>query len=175
MRAFAVLAFASFSISTFSLASPLDNQVVLLSDELAEEPRWKYNICGEDENPIVDIQSIVVSPDPPAPGKDLTVKVKAKTSETIKEGAFADVTVKLGLIKLLTKTFDLCEEARNANASVQCPAAPGPYEVEQTVSLPREIPRAKFNVHIDSYSADEEPLFCLDLEADFRWRFPHRW
>lgn len=27
------------------------------------------------------------------------------------EGAYADVTVKLGLIKLLHKQFDLCEEA----------------------------------------------------------------
>jgi hypothetical protein len=40
-------------------------------------------IDDEDENPIVDIQSIEVYPDPPAPGKDLTVKVKAETSETI--------------------------------------------------------------------------------------------
>lgn len=29
----------------------------------------------------------------------------------IQEGAYAAVTVKLGLIKLLTKTFDICEEA----------------------------------------------------------------
>ena len=27
------------------------------------------------------------------------------------EGAYAQVTVKLGLIKLLTKSFDVCEEA----------------------------------------------------------------
>lgn len=27
------------------------------------------------------------------------------------EGAYADVTVKVGLIKLLQKEFDLCEEA----------------------------------------------------------------
>lgn len=29
----------------------------------------------------------------------------------IQEGAYADVTVKLGLVKLLTKTFDICDEA----------------------------------------------------------------
>jgi len=29
----------------------------------------------------------------------------------VQEGAYADVTVKLGLVKLLTKTFDICEEA----------------------------------------------------------------
>jgi hypothetical protein len=29
----------------------------------------------------------------------------------LQEGSVADVTVKLGLIKLLQKTFDVCEEA----------------------------------------------------------------
>jgi len=66
------------------------------------------------------------------------------------------VTVKLGLIKLLQKRFDLCEEAyvvlsflpygqltslrRNANATVQCPVEPGSYHVTHTVALPKEIP-----------------------------------
>jgi hypothetical protein len=58
------------------------------------------------------------------------VNVKARVMETIQvrsvkgasmyqliwfypwqEGAYADVTVKLGLIKLLQKRFDVCEEA----------------------------------------------------------------
>lgn len=34
---------------------------------------------------------------------------------------------------------------RNANASVQCPIEEGKYEVEQTVALPREIPRGKLS------------------------------
>lgn len=29
----------------------------------------------------------------------------------MQDGAYAEVTVKLGLIKLLSKEFDLCEEA----------------------------------------------------------------
>lgn len=78
------------------------------------------------------------------------------------EGAYVEVIVKLGLIKLLTKRFDFCEEAyvrislftidlltfhllhsRNANSSVQCPVQPGPYEVQHTVALPKEVPRGK--------------------------------
>lgn len=67
------------------------------------------------------------------PGKNLTVNVEAEVQEDIKvgqvlrrrsarccpgsrlmqgqDGAYADVVVKLGLIKLLTKRFDVCEEA----------------------------------------------------------------
>jgi len=33
----------------------------------------------------------------------------------VQDGAYADVTVKLGLIKLLKKEFDLCEEASVAS------------------------------------------------------------
>lgn len=73
------------------------------------------------------LKSISVSPDPPVPGKNLTVTVEAdvlkkievsslfrgqyKDPANIQDGASADVTVKLGLIKLLQKTFDICEEA----------------------------------------------------------------
>lgn len=32
------------------------------------------------------------------------------TSSAAQEGTYADVTVKLGLIKLLTKRFDVCDE-----------------------------------------------------------------
>ena len=69
------------------------------------------------------------------------------------------MSVKIGLIKLLQKKFDLCEEAyvvlhllialylkllrRKANATVQCPVKPGSYHVEQTVALPKEIPPGK--------------------------------
>ncbi|KAJ3568801.1 hypothetical protein NP233_g5481 [Leucocoprinus birnbaumii] len=175
MRAFAALVITALSAATLSLASPVDGQVVISGHEVAEEPRWKYSSCDSEEEgePIVKIHSIEVSPDPPAPGKDLTVKVNAEASDTIEEGAYAEVTVKLGIIKLLNKEFDLCEEARNANASVQCPVAPGPYKVQQTVALPNEIPRAKYTVRVDAYSVNDDPLFCLDLEADFRWRFPH--
>jgi hypothetical protein len=80
-----------------------------------------------------------------------------------KDGAYADVSVKLGLIKILQKQFDLCEEAyvfvifavsemltpsflrRNANTSVQCPVERGAYEVVHSVALPKEIPQGQLS------------------------------
>jgi ML domain len=79
------------------------------------------------------------------------------------EGAYADVTVKLGVVKLLSKEFDLCEEAyvflvlpvfaiptgissrRNAELEVQCPVKEGDYLVEHTVALPKEIPKGELS------------------------------
>lgn len=86
------------------------------------------------------------------------------TASVSQEGAYADVVVKLGLIKLLTKRFDVCEElyafaylfrafwdrllisiaflySDNAHSSLQCPIKPGEYTIEETVALPAEIPR----------------------------------
>ncbi|KAG6334292.1 hypothetical protein ID866_4789 [Astraeus odoratus] len=136
---------------------------------------WSYVDCGLAADPI-QLESISVIPDPPRPGQDLTVVVKGHVTDTIKDGAYADVTVKLGLIKLLQKQFDLCEEARTANASVQCPVEPGAYIVNHTVTLPKEIPQAKFVINVRGYTVDEEDLLCLDLKVDFmRNPFPKLW
>ncbi|KAI9631962.1 ML domain-containing protein [Dioszegia hungarica] len=127
---------------------------------------WSYTDCGLATD-LIQLKSFVVSPDPPQPGKNMTVTVEADVLDRIEEGAYVDVTVKLGLVKLLQKTFDVCEEARNNNASVQCPVEAGPYKVTQTVELPREIPHAKFVVSVRGYSVDDEDLVCLNLFVDF--------
>ena len=79
----------------------------------------------------------------------------------MQEGAYADVTVKLGLIKVLHKEVDLCEEAyvlylilrcgsligtlfsRSAEVDISCPVEPGTYKVKHTVELPSQIPPGK--------------------------------
>ncbi|KAH9944064.1 ML domain-containing protein [Epithele typhae] len=132
--------------------------------------KWDWNDCGTDSH-LVHIQSISISPDPPQRGKDLTITVEGIADEDITEGAYAEVTVKAGVIKLLQKEFDICEEAEKANTTVQCPVEKGTHKVVQTVTLPKEIPPAKFNVAIRGFTEDDEDLACMDLMMDFRLRF----
>ncbi|KAA8645227.1 Phosphatidylglycerol/phosphatidylinositol transfer protein [Aspergillus tanneri] len=73
-------------------------------------------------------------------GKPCEVKITGTVNDIIEEGAYADVAVKLGRIKILKKTFDVCEAFRDYNTTIQCPVKPGSYEVTHTVHLPREIP-----------------------------------
>ncbi|ODN77547.1 phosphatidylglycerol/phosphatidylinositol transfer protein [Cryptococcus amylolentus CBS 6039] len=149
-----------------SLATAHGAHVAEVDDPIRTMDSWSYVDCGLATDAI-QLKSIKVSPDPPVPGKNLTVSVEADVLERIEDGAYADVTVKLGLIKLLQKQFDVCEEAANANASVQCPVEPGPYSVQHTVELPEEIPKAKFSVQVRGYTAEDEDMVCLDLFVDF--------
>ncbi|ORX40120.1 ML domain-domain-containing protein [Kockovaella imperatae] len=170
---------ASFATDIFSYANSL------VSSQSGEEARmhsqmskdgpisimdsWTWTNCGTAAD-VVQLKSIKVSPDPPVPGKNLTVTVDAEVLQVIEDGAYVDVTVKLGLIKLLQKEFDVCEEAKNANATVQCPVQKGPYSVSQTVELPKEIPKAKFSVAVRGFTVDDEDMVCLDLLVDFMKR-----
>ncbi|WOO77364.1 Phosphatidylglycerol/phosphatidylinositol transfer protein [Vanrija pseudolonga] len=100
-------------------------------------------------------------------GKELTVSFRTTVSEVLDEGAYADVAVNIGLVKVLRKQYDLCEEARNLNTSIQCPAQQGEYYVEHTFDLAKTIPEAKFNIKVRGFTVKEEPLVCLDLVVDF--------
>lgn len=111
---------------------------------------------------------IAVSPDPPLRGEVLTVTASGYVKERLEEGMYADVLVKVGLIKILQKRFDVCEEARNANATIQCPVEPGEYSIVQEIELPKEIPPAAFKASVVAYNADDAPVVCVDLWIDFR-------
>ncbi|KAG8219873.1 hypothetical protein J3R82DRAFT_852 [Butyriboletus roseoflavus] len=135
------------------LAGSSSEQQVLSDTSVQFSDKWSYTDCGQ----------------------DLTVTVSGTAVEPIEEGAYADVVVKLGIIKLLTKRFDVCEEARAANTSIQCPVEKGDYIVSHTVALPKEIPQAKFSVGIRGYTSEDDDMLCLDLKVDFmRLPFPKK-
>jgi len=157
----------AFFLSLFLLPIlSLANEQVTLASLSSLSEKLVVVDCGQPEDAIT-IKSITVSPDPPQPGQNLTLTAVGTVNVVIEAGAYADVTVKLGLIKLIQKRFDVCEEAQNANASIQCPVQPGEYELVQTVALPKEIPPAKFSVSVRGFTADELDMVCMDLKIDF--------
>jgi len=97
----------------------------------------------------------------------LTVTVEASAQTEIEDGAYADFTVKIGVIKLLNGQFDLCEDALDQNPAVQCPVEEGDYEVQHTVELPNDIPHAKFTINARGYTVDDDDLVCVDLKVNF--------
>ncbi|SCV70227.1 BQ2448_1621 [Microbotryum intermedium] len=154
-EALAALDWAAGAVSRFGDDTPVHTTT-----------QWNWTDCGSPDDAI-EIESIAISPDPPVPGKDLTIYASGKVKTLITHGSYANVVVKLGLIKLLSKRFDVCDELDNANLTLQCPIDPDTYKIKQTVALPAEIPRAKFVVHSEVFTQEHEPAACVDLWINF--------
>ena len=65
--------------------------------------------------------------------------------ETIEEGAYVQLTVKYGLIRLITTKADLCKEI--GNVDLECPLEAGEMEITKSVDLPAEIPPVRTPLH----------------------------
>ncbi|KLO20167.1 MD-2-related lipid-recognition [Schizopora paradoxa] len=151
-----------------------ENSILDNASPIRTTASWQWQSCGDDTYDV-DIKSISISPDPPQKGQDLNVTVSGTVKKEVDEGAYALVQVKVGAIKILTKEIDICEEARNSDMELQCPVKEGDYTVKQTAQLPKEIPPGKFKVTIEGFTVEDENLVCVDIDVDFRMRFPHIW
>ncbi|EJD51898.1 hypothetical protein AURDEDRAFT_82809 [Auricularia subglabra TFB-10046 SS5] len=158
------LLLAAVAVLPLTAQAAAVNQVALVAGTYSD----KVTVidCGLPTDAI-QIKSIDISPDPPKPGQNVTIIATGTVQKQLNPGTYADVTVKVGLIKLLQKRFDVCEEAENANVDVQCPVDPDTYTITQTVELPKEVPPAKFVINVRGYTEEEEPMVCLDLKLDF--------
>ena len=87
-------------------------------------------------------------------------------------GAYVDIDVRLGFFRVFSRRIDLCEELRANNVSLQCPIAPGYHRVEHTLLLPKDIPPARFGIHLLASAKDAAPLTCLNLIVSF---LPFSW
>jgi len=52
----------------------------------------------------------------------------------MQEGAFVEIVVKLGLVKLHSQKVDICEQARQAKG-IECPIPAGEYSVKEEVTV----------------------------------------
>lgn len=124
--------------------------------------------CDVTESQLLEISSVELDPNPPVRGKNLTITAAGKLLKEVEEGAYVDVEVRLGYIKLLTQTFDLCETLEdNDVGDLTCPLAAGLYSVQKEVEIPAEVPPGKYVVIARAYNVDDELITCLTGEIVF--------
>ncbi|WFD25608.1 hypothetical protein MNAN1_000571 [Malassezia nana] len=152
---------------------PLNDDLEPVAPQRNFRGSWTWTPCDY-ADAAVSVYSIETDPDPPVKGQNLTVRGVGDVYTTISEGATLDVQVRLGLLRVFTQKLDLCEVLRENNVTVQCPIAPGHYDVNHTVYLPREIPPAKFGIHVLGQTQDGELMTCLDFTVSFI-RFMSQW
>lgn len=58
--------------------------------------------------------------------------------QDIEDGAYVNLQVKYGLIRLINTQADLCEQIKNVE--LECPIKKGVITVTKSVDLPKEIP-----------------------------------
>jgi len=71
-------------------------------------------------------------------GQTLTIDVAGTLKEDIEKGAYVELQVKYGLIRLVSTKADLCEQV--SNVDLECPIQKGKAVITKDVDLPKEIP-----------------------------------
>ncbi|PLB34193.1 ML domain-containing protein [Aspergillus candidus] len=127
--------------------------------------------CQEDTaGDILQIGSVDLTPNPPLPGKTLTIEAKGVLRERIEKGAKVLLVVKYGLITLIRQTADLCDQL--VNVDMKCPLEKGDMILTKKVDLPKQIPPGKYSVHADVLTEDGKTITCLEgVNIEFKAGF----
>ncbi|KAF8194791.1 hypothetical protein K438DRAFT_1587885 [Mycena galopus ATCC 62051] len=115
---------------------------------------------SQDGNAVY-LKSLTLSPDAANDGK-LVLTWKGEARKTITRGAYAKVTIKYGLIQLLSTTLDMCEQVGNT-----CPIEPGDFEFTQTTSYVEKNSPGIYHILINVYTDDNARVLCVKAVANF--------
>ncbi|KAF7546268.1 hypothetical protein G7046_g9349 [Stylonectria norvegica] len=142
------------------------NADVIVNEDLAIPGDSPLEFCpGEHKHDLVTIDRVDLSPNPPRAGEELIIKATGTVKETIEEGAYVLLTVKYGLIRLISTKADLCEQI--GNVDLECPVKAGVLSITKGVDLPSEIPPGKYTVFADVYTVDDVQITCLTATVAF--------
>jgi hypothetical protein len=137
-----------------------------LDDDLKIPGDSPLQLCpGDHSKDLVTIERVDLSPNPPKAGQQLVIKAKGKVKAPIEKDSYVLLTVKYGLIRLISTKADLCDQI--GNVDLECPLEAGEMEISKTVDLPKEIPPGKYTVLADVYTGDDIQVTCLTATVSF--------
>ncbi|KAI9045845.1 ML domain-containing protein [Aspergillus affinis] len=156
-----LVCFAPLTVSGRSIGLFGSSQAPIQVEEAISVPGDNpLDFCNDPAGDLVKIESVDLAPNPPLPGKTLTIKATGTFRETIEEGAYVLLQVKYGLITLIKQQADLCEQI--VNVDLKCPLEKGEMSFTKNVDLPAHIPPGKYSVHADVFTKDDKRITCLD-------------
>lgn len=164
-----------------SLLSSLSGTAASALEQVKEVPEVIQVFPGADEKPIpgnspiincdaashqiLDLRSVIIDPNPPVKGQNLTFVAQGFLSEDVTDGAYVDVDVRYGFIRLVHQTFDLCEEIQNVD--LECPVKKGVQSITKLVLIPEEVPPGKYLVNARAYTKHDKLITCLTATVEF--------
>lgn len=156
-------AIASVQAGVFWGSSP---EIAPFEDKLDVPGDNPLQHCQDPEGDILELEEVDLDPNPPSPGKTLTITATGKLNQKVEKGAKIHLQVKYGLITIIKQTADLCDTIKNVD--LKCPLDKGDIEIEKDVDLPKQIPPGKYNVIADVYTKDEDKITCLTASVEFK-------
>jgi hypothetical protein len=158
-------ALSAFQVSGNDLEFPAVINVFPNPDEKPVPGDSPISQCDISQSQILSLNKVIVTPNPPARGENLTFLAEGVLAQDIEDGAYVDVDVRYGFIKLLHQTFDLCDEIENVG--LECPIKKGPQTIQKEVQIPNEVPPGRYIVYARAYTKDDEFITCLTATVDF--------
>lgn len=126
--------------------------------------------CGSTDDNIVKIERVDISPNPPTPGCTLNITASGELLQDIEPGAYLNLVVKYGYIRLISETIDVCENADKVD--MKCPVKSGEMTLTKQVDLPKTIPPGVYHVSADVYTKDDKHITCLKADITFHPQKP---
>ncbi|KAI3404033.2 FTH2 [Candida oxycetoniae] len=122
-------------------------------------------ICDIKEAQLLTLDEVIITPNPPEAGANLTFTATGTIDKTITDGAYVEVDVRYGFIKLIHQTYDLCKEITKVD--LKCPVNQGKQVISKTIEIPQEVPPGRYFVTARAYTKDDEYITCLTATVVF--------
>ncbi|KAK4148596.1 ML domain-containing protein [Chaetomidium leptoderma] len=144
-----------------------DGQSLVRRDDSLKIPGENpLEYCHADrDDDLITIEKVMLTPNPPEAGQTLVIEASGTVKETILDGAYVNLEVKYGYIRLVKTQADLCKEIKNVD--LECPIEKGEISILKSVDLPSQIPPGKYTVQADVYSKDGVHITCLTATVTF--------
>ncbi|KAM7202036.1 Phosphatidylglycerol/phosphatidylinositol transfer protein [Rhypophila sp. PSN 637] len=161
-----LIALLATSTNALSLYGGAEKAIIAGDDDLDVPGENPLKFCEADRTKDhIIIDSVILTPNPPEAGKVLKIAASGDVKHEIEEGAYVNLSVKYGYIRLINTKADLCEEIKNVD--LECPIKKGPIAIIKEVELPKEIPPGKYTVLADVYTKEGEHITCLTAAVTF--------
>lgn len=121
--------------------------------------------CDALQPQLLNLQRLVIDPSPPVKGENLTFIATGHLAQDVSDGAYVEVDVRYGYIRLIHQTYDLCEEVKNVD--LECPIKKGQQVILKKVEIPKEVPPGKYSVVARAYTAEDVLITCLSATVEF--------
>ncbi|KAI5868552.1 phosphatidylinositol/phosphatidylglycerol transfer protein [Durotheca rogersii] len=164
---FSTACVAAMSASLVSAGSWFGGLQEVITDDAQKVPGDSpLEFCDSDHSKdVVRIESVDLQPNPPQPGSQLVIHATGTVYEPVTQGAYVNLVVKFGLIRLVSTRADLCEQIQNVD--LECPIEKGVLTITKTVDIPKEVPPGTYNVYAEVINADKKPITCLQASVKF--------